>query len=175
MKVSYWAYILAFLGLFGIILINLFGNLTTSSEQDYHLLKEITEAAMIDAVDLNAVREGIGYDGVTDLTHPEYMHCVEYSNSNPRIIRDRFVESFVRRFAETAKTTDKYEIIFHDIDECPPKVSVTVVTHESLGFLKRLFGNKTKDAEGNELTYDSTTAVVNKLTAILETKAESKE
>lgn len=170
MKASYWAYLLAFLGLFGIILINLFGNLTTSSEQDYHLLKEITEASMIDAIDLNVQREGIGYDGVTDKTRPDYMYCVEYSDAHPRIIREKFVESFVRRFAESAKTSDKYEIIFHDIDECPPKVSVTVVTNESLGFLARLFGRKAVDEEGNSIEYTSTTEVVNKLTAILETK-----
>lgn len=172
MKVSYWGYLLLFLGIFGIILINLFGNLTTSNEQDYHLLKEITEAAMIDAVDLNAVREGIGYDGVTEETAPEYMHCVEYSYSSPRIIREKFVESFVRRFAEVAKTNDNYTISFDDIDECPPKVSVTITTKEGLGFFQKLFGQKEQvGSSGKVVNYETDTAdVVNQLTAILETK-----
>ncbi len=175
MKVSYWAYLLLFLGIFGIVLINLFGNLTTSNEQDYHLLKEITEAAMIDAVDLNAVREGIGYDGVTIETAPEYMHCVEYSSSSPRIIREKFVESFVRRFAEVAKTNDNYKISFDDIDECPPKVSVTVTTQESLGFFQKMFGVKEQVSEDGKtkVNYETDTAdVVNTLTAILETKKD---
>lgn len=175
MKVSYWGYLLLFLGIFGIILINLFGNLTTSNEQDYHLLKEITEASMIDAIDLNAAREGIGYDGVTEETAPEYMHCVENSKNSPRIIREKFVESFVRRFSAVAKTNDNYVLSFDDIDECPPKVSVTVTTQESISLFKKLFGTSSQvSSDGKTVSnYETDTAdVVNKLTAILEAKKD---
>ena len=86
---------------------------------------------MYDALDKGVERQGIGYDGVTPETAPDYMHCQEFSTDKPRIIREKFVESFVRRFAEVAKTNDDYVISFDDIDECPPKVSVTVTTKKA--------------------------------------------
>ena len=46
MKVSFWGILFVILGILGIVMINFFGNLTVSNEQNYYLLKEITEAAM---------------------------------------------------------------------------------------------------------------------------------
>ena len=40
------------LGIIGVMVIVLFQQLTTSSENDYYLLKEITEASMIESIDL---------------------------------------------------------------------------------------------------------------------------
>ena len=71
MKESLWMYFFAVLGMTGIVLINMFGQVVVSNEQNYYLLKEITEAAMYDAVDLTAYRQGVGYDGVTMETDPE--------------------------------------------------------------------------------------------------------
>ena len=70
MKESIWMYMFATLGIVGLVLINLFGHIVVSAEQNYYLLKEITEASMYDAVDLRAYREGIGYDGVMPMAVP---------------------------------------------------------------------------------------------------------
>ena len=57
MKNAYWAYWLILLGIFVVVIMMLVQNLTTSSTQDYYLLKEITEASMIDAVDYSYYRK----------------------------------------------------------------------------------------------------------------------
>ena len=164
MKASVWGFLFLTLGILGIVMINFFGNLTVSNEQNYYLLKEITEAAMIDAVDYHAYREGIGYDGVTNETDPDSMHC-SGEKGTIRIIKEKFVESFTRRFAASAERNKNYKISFDDIDECPPKVTVTVISGES----RSLFANATgSDKE----IYKSEANIVNKLSAILESKKE---
>ena len=40
--------------------------------------------------------------------------------------REKFVENFVRRFAESAHTGRKYHIEIIDVNEAPPKVSIRV-------------------------------------------------
>ena len=81
-------------------------NYTTTSEQDQYLLREVTEAAMVDAVD--------------------WAHYRKYGEV--RIIKEKFVEVFVRRFSETVNINKKYNLKFYDIYEAPPKVSVKVTT-----------------------------------------------
>ena len=159
MNSSMWMYFFMVMGILGIVLINIFGNVIMSNEQNYYLLKEITEAAMIDAVDLKAYRDGIGWDGVTEDTDPESMHCVEGIPGTIRIIEEKFVESFVRRFASSAQLNRKYKIIINDIDECPPKVTVTLVATEEFSFLSMF-----------NVEYNSGEDIVNVLTGILENK-----
>lgn len=131
MKESYWGYWLMLLGIFVIVIMLLIQNLTSSNTQDYYLVKEITEAAMIDAVDYGYYRE---YGEV-------------------RIIKEKFVESFVRRFAETADLTSTYQISFSEIYEAPPKVSVEVKSQSS-----------TFNIFGDTSTFD----IVNRIDEILE-------
>ena len=45
------------LGIIGVSIILLFQQLTTTNENDYYLLKEITEAAMVDSIDISYYRE----------------------------------------------------------------------------------------------------------------------
>ena len=142
MKASVWGFLFLVLGILGIVLINFFGNLTVSNEQNYYLLKEITEAAMIDAVDNRDVKEG----------------------KDVRIIKEKFVESFVMRFASSAERNKKYQIRFDDINECPPKVTVTLVSTEPYSFFDRILGNN------KDIDYQSGTDIVNRLSAILENK-----
>ena len=52
MKWTFASFFMVALGLFGIAIIFLFQDITVSNEDDYYLLKEITEAAMIDSIDL---------------------------------------------------------------------------------------------------------------------------
>ena len=48
------------------------------------------------------------------------------TNGTIRIYREKFVENFIRRYAESASTTRNYVIKFYDINESPPKVSLSV-------------------------------------------------
>jgi len=131
MKESYWGYWLILLGVFVIIIMLLIQNVTSTNTQDYYLVKEITEASMLDAVDYGYYRQ---YGEV-------------------RIIKEKFVESFLRRFAESANLSTTYNISFYDIYEAPPKVSVKVSSKSN-----------TFNIMGDSSSFD----IVNKIDAVLE-------
>lgn len=106
---------------FGVI--NIVQNYQTGNELDYYLLRETTEAAMTDAVD-------VGYYRLSGLL---------------RIDKEKFVESFIRRFAENVNSSRTYDIGFYDINETPPKVSVWVrsetvgtIDNNSIGLSNRV-------------------------------------
>ncbi len=109
MKESYWGAAVVALGILAIFFIFFFQSITNTDEHNYHLLKEATEGAMYDALDLAAYRE----DGVI------------------RIDREKFVENFLRRFAESALLSNTYKIEIYDVNETPPKVSLLVSSTES--------------------------------------------
>ncbi len=92
---------------FGVV--NIVQNYQTGNELDYYLLKETTEAAMTDAVD-------VGYYRLSGLL---------------RIDKEKFVESFVRRFSQNVSNSRTYDIRFYDVNETPPKVSVLVESETS--------------------------------------------
>ena len=104
MKNALWGYWLVLLGIFIVVIMLLVQNLTTSSTQDYYLLKEIEEAALVDAVDYSYYR-----------TFGEI-----------KINKEKFYESFLRRFSENASTTTTYTVSFYGVYEAPPKVSVEI-------------------------------------------------
>jgi len=135
MKESYWGYWLILLGVFIIIIMLVIQNVTSSNTQDYYLVKEITEASMIDAVDYGYYRQ---YGEV-------------------RINKEKFVESFLRRFAESASLSTTYTISFYDIYEAPPKVSVKVSSKSN-----------TFNIFGDTESFD----VVNKIDSIIELDPE---
>ncbi len=158
MNTSMWTYFFMVMGILGIVLINLFTNTMITNEQDDFLVKEVTEAAMIDAFDYEAYRIGIGYDGVTNATDPNSMHCK--TNGVPGVIRIRkevFIQSFVMRFAKSTSMNKTYDISFDDIDECPPKVAVTVTTKDNYSFLSFF-----------SIQYESGQEIVNRVIGILE-------
>lgn len=96
-----------FLGLLGIVIIVLFTQLTTNNESDYYLLKEISEAAMIDAIDVTHYRK----------------------TGELRIVKEKFVENFIRRFTNSTNVSrNGYTISFYQIMETPPKATVVVNT-----------------------------------------------
>ena len=131
MKESLWGYWLIVLGIFILSVMLLLQNYTTTNEQDVYLIKEITDAAMGDSLDL--------------------AHYRKYGEI--RIVKEKFVVNFVRRFSETININKNYKISFYDIYEAPPKVSVKVATTTG------------------DITIEGTTdsyAVVNKLDAVLE-------
>ena len=94
------------IGLFGIIIILLFNEITVSNEQDYYTLKEATEAAMIESVD-------VAYYRLT---------------GQIKMSQEKFVENFTRRFTETSTFGQgNYDIVFYQISETPPKVTLQIV------------------------------------------------
>ena len=104
MKNSYWGYWLIILGIFVIVIMMIINNITTTKSQDYYLVKEIAQASMIDAID--------------------YSYYSDWKEL--RINKEKFVESFIRRFADSVTLKDTYTIEFYDLYEAPPKVSVRV-------------------------------------------------
>lgn len=138
MRESFWGVMIVTLGLTSMFLVYFFQSITNTSEHNYELLKETTEAAMYDSLDLAAYR----YDGTV------------------RIDRELFVESFLRRFAQTASLSHQYHVIVYDVNEEPPKVSIKIST----------MGSETSTTIGNESV---TFQLNNKIDAILETKYDT--
>jgi len=108
-KESFWGATIVGIGIFSIFFLYLFQSITNTDEHNYHLLKEATEAAMIDALDLSEYRE----------------------TGEIKIDREKFVENFLRRFAESATLSRTYKIEIYDVNEKPPKVSLKVSSSES--------------------------------------------
>ena len=106
MKESFWTYLVIVLGLFIIVVLILVQDLTTTAEEDYYLMKEVMEAAMIDSVDYGIYR----------------------STGEIRIIEEKFVENFTRRFAESVNANKDYRLEFYEIYESPPKATVRIST-----------------------------------------------
>ena len=79
-------------------------NVTRTDENNYNLLKETVEAAMIDSIDFAYYRETRGV----------------------KIDEQKFVENFIRRFAANADLSNSYVIEIYDVNEKPPKVSLKV-------------------------------------------------
>lgn len=111
MKESFWGITVVVIGLVSIFFVYFFQSITNTDEHNYHLLKETTEAAMVDALDLAAYRK----DGTI------------------RIDTEKFVENFLRRFAESATLSRTYKVDIFDVNEEPPKVSLRVSSSETTG------------------------------------------
>ena len=106
MRESFWGVMIVVLGIISMFLVYFFQNITNTGDHNYEILKETTEAAMYDSLDLAAYR----YDGTV------------------RIDIELFVESFFRRFAQNATLQHQYHVIIYDVHEEPPKVSIKVST-----------------------------------------------
>lgn len=135
MKQAVWGYAVLVLGVIAIMITWFFAQVTNTDQHNYNLLKETVENAMYDAVDLSAYRK----DGTV------------------RIDETKFVESFVRRFAENADLSNTYQVDIYDVNEVPPKVSLSV--------------NSCKQTNGTTCTNSAenlTFTISNKIDAILE-------
>lgn len=130
MKESFWITAIITIGVVSIAFIYFFQTLTSQEEQNYILLKETTEAAMYDAVDVASYQKS----GII------------------RIDREKFVENFIRRFAESVSLGDTYQVDIYDVNETPPKVSLRLKSKL----------NSNLNNEKIEFTID------NKISAILE-------
>lgn len=137
MNRSFWGIFVIMLGVASIFFIVLFQTITNTDEHNSQLLKEVTEAAMWDAVDYSYHRD-TGYY---------------------KINQEKFVENFIRRFAENASKSRKYKIEFYDVNEIPPKVSIKVTSYVN--------SNSVTATLGDDSSYDFTLS--NRIDAILET------
>ncbi len=135
MKESLWGYLLILVGVIGIAFMFFFQTITNTNEHNYYLLKELTEAAMIDAYDKEIYK----------------------TTGRIQISAEKFVENFVRRFAENASLSRTYVIEIYDVNEIPPKVSLKVSSAESTSLTNEI------------LTFD----ISNKIDAILEADGEA--
>ncbi len=163
------------LAIFGIFLISLFGNITITNQQDYTAMTNTVEAAMYDSIDLARYRVGFclctskeksvvsgnekwiftkrdDYE-ILDLengTCPSTGKFCEKMNGEYIIDKKIFAESIVRRFSESVKGNNNYQLIINDIIEYPPKASVTIKS------------NNTSDVNNDEYT------IVNEINSLIE-------
>ena len=135
MKESIWGYWIVILGISIFAVMMLLQNYTTTSEQDYYLMKEVMEASMYDAVDYGYYRE----------------------TGRLTMNTEKFVENFIRRFADSVNINKNYKLDFYQIYEEPPAASVKVTTRT----------NDTNFGDSNKATEE--VEVVNRLTGILYT------
>ena len=129
------------LSLATLLMINIITNYSSGSELDYYLVKETSEAAMVDAIDVKYYRE----------------------NGLLRIDKEKFVESFLRRFADSVDNTRNYQVAFYDLNEVTPKVSVKVDSSTVLSFKGSNLEMSTQLDAILENTYDSDPLVTNEL------------
>lgn len=132
MKESVWGYAILTMGIIAIMVVWFLSNVTNTDQQNYNLLKETVEASMMDSIDLAVYR----------------------TDGKIKINEEKFVENFVRRFAENASLSESYRIEIYDINEEPPKVSLKVYTSPEI------------NVEGEIISFN----VSNNIDAILETK-----
>ena len=132
MSEAVWGWWMMVLGLIVLSVILLVTDMTTTSEQNYYMTKQITEASMIEAVD--------------------YAYYRKYGEL--RISSEKFMENFIRRYAEVITINKTTTINFYDIYEVPPKVTVEVSTTSSQFFVRD--------------TTTTSVAVKNRINAILE-------
>ena len=138
MKWSFASVGMIILGLFGLLIIMLFNDITVSNEQDYYNLKDATEAAMVDAID-------VAYYRLT---------------GEIKISKEKFVENFTRRFTESSTFGQgNYSIKFYQIIEYPAKVSLRIVDKTST---YNIYNTYSVDIDATQAT------IVNELSAILD-------
>ena len=107
MKESMWGYYLILLGIMVSTIMILMSNMVTTNQQDYYLLKEVTNASMHDSID--------------------WSYYKKYGEM--RINTEKFVEVFVRRFSESVSKTNTYKIDVYSVYENPPSVSIRVTSN----------------------------------------------
>ncbi len=137
MKESVWGYYLISFGILIFLFMFVITDKTSTDQQDYYLAKEISNAAMYDAIDF-------GY-------YKKYGEL--------KIIKEKFVENFIRRFSEAASLNKTYKVRFYSIYEVPPAASIELISQ-----------SEAMNLTGGE---DTQFGVVTRITAILELRNEN--
>ncbi|MEE3344213.1 MAG: DUF5411 family protein [Bacilli bacterium] len=146
MKYGFLGFVILMLGMIGLIIIVMFESITIDNDTEYYTLKEAMKASMLESIDDRYW---------ADANNP----IIECSNgkkiSGVKIVEQKFVENFTRRFkASIGGDADDYKIDFYDVIESPPKatIKITGVTDD--------YKLVSKDEDIN---------IVNNLSGILET------
>ena len=185
LKVAFWTLGIFVLGLFGIVMVNLFGNIAVTDQLNYTTMKNAVQAAMYDSLDMAHYRVGfclctdskkqsgkwvfkddseyelldITYDDGKETCVSKKKTC-EILKGEYRLNKKTFSESLIRRFAEMVNNNKDYEVTIQDIIEYPPKVSVRINSKD-----KQFIPT---DDRGDEDDY----VIVNQMDAIIETKKD---
>ena len=105
MQSPYWGYWLVAMGVAIVGLMIQVQGITTNTTQDSYAIREITDAAMLEAVDYGYYRD---YNEI-------------------KINKEKFMEVFLRMTAEVMGVNDTYE--------APPKVSVEIKSNSGTNFI----------------------------------------
>lgn len=175
-----WGVGLCVIGLLGLVLINLFGNITVTNQFNYTTMKNAVQAAMLDSLDIAHYRAGfclcrkdggtIDSGKVVFNTQNEYEFrdivddgCGEDLTNSCRALygeyrldKDKFLTMFENRFSPLITNNKEYEFVVKEIIEYPPKVSVKVISKDEE------FSPTDKDSGGYNIT--------NQIDAIIEAK-----
>ena len=100
------------MGIIALLMVNIISNFSSGGELDYYLLKETSDASMIDALDKDF-----------------YTNYGLY-----RIDKEKYAESFIRRFAQGVDGTRSYQVDIIDVNELPQFHSQAILLkHEVSG------------------------------------------
>ena len=182
MKEAFYCLTVICLGLFGLVLVNLFGDITVTNQQDYTSIKNSVEAAMYDSIDQTALKKGFCLCTNVYKTNGKYVfkskdeykivtltgtqttcsgitgyRTCELLKGESKLNEELFIENFLKRFAYNVKSTKDYKITIKEIIEYPPKVSVIVSAASTTNVL---------DINMDDTSFD----IVNNVDAILESE-----
>lgn len=186
MKAAMWGVGLCVIGLLGLVLINLFGNITVTNQFNYTTMKNAVQAAMLDSLDIAHYRAGFCLctnDGsaintgtkktFSDKKQYEFRDIVNDKcvNTNGESVNNcvtlygeyrlninKFQETFEERFKNVKTNNKDYEYIIQEIIEYPPKVSIKVISKDEE------FSPTDKESGGYNIT--------NRIDAIIETNGK---
>ncbi len=158
MKVAMWGVGLCVLGLLGLVLINLFGNITVTNQFNYTTMKNAVQAAMLDSLDIAHYRAGfclcnadgspikktgkITFNNKKDYTFQDIKDdkCVDNDGKELnscvtmygeyRLDPDKFTKTFKERFNNVKTNNKDYSYEIKEIIEYPPKVSLRVISND---------------------------------------------
>ncbi len=149
MKYSFLGVGIIMFGMVGVVTIAMFESITMDNDSEYYVLKEAMKASMFESVDKAYWSDPNNYYNCKTQNGTEVK-----SMSKVKIVEQKFVENFTRRFAAgIGGDADDYTIEFYDIMEYPPKATVVVKSN-----------TKSYKVVSGEEGFD----IVNNLTGILE-------
>lgn len=105
-------------GMIGLVLIVMFETITINNDSSYYILKEAMQAAMYESID---------YAYWSNNRVEEDVNGKKRVRGEIKIIEQKFVENFTRRFAASINdNANNYTLEFYDIIEKPPKATVAI-------------------------------------------------
>ena len=127
MKYGFLGFGLMMFGMIGLVIIVMFESITMDNDSQYYVLKEAMQASMYESIDRGAWAN-----------ENYYQYCNYKDNSGiksikiskVKIVEQKFVENFTRRFAAgIGGDADDYTIEFYDIIEYPPKATIKITSN----------------------------------------------